>query len=32
MVANNNSPDQEDKSVPIAMGVSMLETLERQLA
>ena len=32
MVANNTSPDQEDKSVPIAMGVSMLETLERQLA
>tara|TARA_B100001093_G_scaffold120423_1_gene113179 strand:- start:30330 stop:31763 length:1434 start_codon:yes stop_codon:yes gene_type:complete len=32
MVANNISPDQEDKSVPIAMGVSMLETLERQLA
>ena len=32
MVANNVSPDQEDKSVPIAMGVSMLETLERQLA
>lgn len=31
-VANNTSPDQEDKSVPIAMGVSMLETLERQLA
>ena len=32
MVANNISPDQEDKSVPIAMGVSMLEDLERQLA
>ena len=32
VVANNTSPDQEDKSVPIAMGVSMLETLERQLA
>ena len=32
IVANNISPDQEDKSVPIAMGVSMLETLERQLA
>lgn len=32
MVANNTSPDQEDKSVPVAMGVSMLETLERQLA
>jgi RNA polymerase sigma-54 factor len=32
MVANNISPDQEDKSLPIAMGVSMLETLERQLA
>ena len=32
MVANNTSPDQEDKSVPIAMGVSMLETLESQLA
>ena len=32
MVANNISPDQEEKSVPIAMGVSMLETLERQLA
>ena len=32
MVANNTSPDQEEKSVPIAMGVSMLETLERQLA
>ena len=32
MVANNTSPDPKDKSVPIAMGVSMLETLERQLA
>ena len=32
IVANNISPDQEDKSAPIAMGVSMLETLERQLA
>ena len=32
MVANNISPDQEEKSVPITMGVSMLETLERQLA
>jgi len=32
VVANNISPDQEDKSIPIAMGVSMLETLERQLA
>ena len=32
MVANNVSPDQEDKSIPIVMGVSMLETLERQLA
>ena len=32
MVANNTSPDQEEKSVPITMGVSMLETLERQLA
>ena len=32
IVANNISPDQEDKSVPIAMGVSMLETLDRQLA
>ena len=31
-VANNISPDQEEKSVPIAMGVSMLETLERQLS
>ena len=31
-VANNTSPDQEEKSVPIAMGVSMLETLERQLS
>ena len=32
MVANNISPDQEEKSVPIAMGVSIFETLERQLA
>ena len=32
MVANNTSPDQEEKSIPITMGVSMLETLERQLA
>lgn len=31
-VANNTSPDQEEKSVPIAMGVSMLETLEQQLS
>ena len=31
-VANNISPDQENKSMPIAMGVSMLEDLERQLA
>ena len=31
-VANNTSPDQEEKSVAIAMGVSMLETLERQLS
>ena len=32
VVANNISPDQEEKSIPIAMGESVLETLERQLA
>ncbi len=32
LVANNNSPDQEDKSIPVAMGVSSTEILEKQLA
>ena len=32
LVANNTSPDQEDKSVPVAMGVSSTEILEKQLA
>ena len=32
VVANNISPDQEEKSIPIAMGESVLENLERQLA
>ena len=32
LVANNTSPDQEDKSIPVAMGVSSTEILEKQLA
>ncbi len=32
LVANNTSPDQEDKTIPIAMGVGSIEALERQLA
>jgi len=32
LVANNVSPDQEDKSIPVAMGVSSIEILEKQLA
>tara|TARA_B100000780_G_scaffold270252_1_gene229815 strand:+ start:1143 stop:2591 length:1449 start_codon:yes stop_codon:yes gene_type:complete len=32
LVANNTSPDQEDKSIPVAMGVSSTELLEKQLA
>ena len=32
LVANNTSPDQEDKSMPVAMGVSSTELLEKQLA
>jgi RNA polymerase sigma-54 factor len=32
LVANNTSPDQEDKSIPIEMGVSSTEILEKQLA
>ena len=32
LVANNASPDQEDKSIPVAMGVSSIEVLEKQLA
>ena len=32
LVANNTSPDQEDKSIPIAIGVSSTEMLEEQLA
>ena len=32
LVANNTSPDQEDKSIPIAMGVSSTQLLEKQLA
>lgn len=32
LVANNTSPDQEDKTIPISMGVGSVEALERQLA
>lgn len=32
LVANNNSADQEDKSIPISMGASSLEILEKQLS
>ena len=32
LIANNTSPDQEDKSIPVAMGVSSTEILEKQLA
>ena len=32
LVANNVSPDQEEKSIPLAMGVSSIEILENQLA
>jgi RNA polymerase sigma-54 factor len=32
LVANNTSPDQEEKSIPVAMGVSSTEILEKQLA
>ena len=32
LVANNTSPDQEDKTIPVAMGVSSSELLEKQLA
>ena len=32
LVANNTSPDQEDKSIPVAMGVSSTQLLEKQLA
>lgn len=32
LVANNTSPDQEDKTIPVAMGVSSTEILEKQLA
>jgi RNA polymerase sigma-54 factor len=32
LVANNTSPDQEDKSIPVAIGVSSTEILEKQLA
>ena len=31
LVANNISPDQEEKSIPVAMGVSSTEILEKQL-
>lgn len=31
LVANNSSPDQEEKSIPVAMGVSSIEILEKQL-
>ena len=31
LVANNTSPDQEDKSVPVAMGVSSTEILEKRI-
>ena len=32
LVANNSSPDQEDKSIPVAMGSSSTQLLESQLA
>lgn len=32
LLANNISPDKEDKSIPIAMGISSLDFLERQLS
>ena len=32
LVANNNSADQEEKSIPISMGVSSIEILEKQLS
>ena len=32
LVANNASPDQEQKSIPVSMGVSSIEILENQLA
>ena len=32
LVANNVSPDQEEKSIPVAMGISSIEILENQLA
>ena len=32
LVANNVSPDQEEKSIPLAMGISSIEILENQLA
>ncbi len=32
LVANNTSPDQEDKTIPIAMGVSSIQLLEKQLS
>ena len=32
LVANNTSPDQEDKTIPVAMGVSSTQLLEKQLA
>jgi RNA polymerase sigma-54 factor len=31
LVANNTSPDQEDKTIPVAMGVSSTQLLETQL-
>jgi len=31
LVANNTSPDQEEKSMPVTMGVSATEILEKQL-
>lgn len=32
LIANNISPDQEEKSIPVAMGVSSTQILEKQLA
>jgi len=32
LVANNTSSDQEEKSIPMAMGISSIEVLEKQLA
>jgi len=32
LVANNTSLDQEDKSIPVAMGISSIEILEKQLS